>query len=65
MTTPRVTELPRRLEPVGGDTFLAGDEPAPRPLAVVLPFRAPTGRPRSRSRRNDRALHVVVPGDAA
>ena len=23
MTTPRVTELPRRLEPVGRDTFLA------------------------------------------
>ena len=53
MTTPRVTELPRRLEPIGSDTFLGGREdearpPAPpslaiarelRPLAIVLPLR--------------------------
>jgi hypothetical protein len=26
MTTPRVTELPRRLEPVGRDTFLGAAE---------------------------------------
>jgi hypothetical protein len=65
MTTPRVTELPRRLEPVGGDTFLAGYEAAPRPLAVVLPFRAPARRTRAPQRRNTPALHLVVPGDAA
>ena len=35
MTTPRVTELPRRLEPVGRDTFLG---------AVVLEFPQPVAR---------------------
>ena len=65
MTTPRVTELPRRLEPVGGDTFLAGCEAAPRPLAVVLAFRAPAGRTRALPRRTAPALRLVVPGDAA
>ena len=35
MTTPRVTELPRRLEPVGPDTFLG---------AVVLEFPQPVAR---------------------
>jgi hypothetical protein len=51
MTTPRVTELPRHLEPICADTFLGAredDSPAPRklsiaresrPLAVVLPLR--------------------------
>ncbi len=35
MTSPRVTELPRRLEPVSPDTFLGGD---------VLEFTPPTCR---------------------
>ncbi|HWI08063.1 MAG TPA: hypothetical protein VNT54_11170 [Solirubrobacteraceae bacterium] len=36
MTSPRVVELPRRLEPVAHDTFLAGCEPqAPRPVSYV------------------------------
>lgn len=34
MTSPRVIELPRRLEPVSRDTFLAvADAEAPRPVA--------------------------------
>jgi hypothetical protein len=38
MTTPRVTELPRRLEPSSPDTFLRGcGEEAP--LAVVVQLR--------------------------
>jgi hypothetical protein len=39
MTTPRVIELPRRLEPTSADTFLSGCEADLRPLAVVLPLR--------------------------
>jgi hypothetical protein len=39
MTTPRVTELPRRLEPIGNDTFLGGCEVDAGPLASVLPLR--------------------------
>ena len=35
MTSPRVTELPRRLEPVSPDTFLGG---------VVLEFPPPPAR---------------------
>ncbi|HEV2786790.1 MAG TPA: hypothetical protein VGV67_10405 [Solirubrobacteraceae bacterium] len=35
MTSPRVVELPRRLEPAGRDTFLAGCEPQPRLRAVA------------------------------
>jgi len=46
MTTPRVTELPRRMEPIGADTFL-GESPQ-RPSAVVLQFRPRSGRPRPR-----------------
>jgi len=30
MTSPRVVELPRRLEPVSRDTFLGADADAPR-----------------------------------
>jgi len=40
MTTPRVIELPRRLEPTSTDTFLSGCEGDPRPLGVVVPLRA-------------------------
>jgi hypothetical protein len=42
MTSPRVVELPRRLEPVSRDTFLSGDVGAPRSaarLAPVVPLR--------------------------
>ena len=36
MTSPRVTELPRRLEPVGRDTFLgAAEVEAFRPVSYV------------------------------
>jgi len=36
MTSPRVTELPRRLEPVARDTFLGAVEvDAPRPVSHV------------------------------
>lgn len=35
MTSPRVVELPRRLEPVGSDTFLAGCESQARLRAVA------------------------------
>lgn len=47
MTTPRVIELPRRLEPVTRDTFLAATEAGPRgELAQVIAF-----VPRERRRR--------------
>jgi len=39
MTTPRVTELPRRLESTGADTFLSGCDAEARPLAAVVPLR--------------------------
>ncbi len=66
MTTPRVTELPRHLEPICSDTFLGGredDAQAPpvlaavresRPLGVVLPMRPrdpQAVRPQPRRRR--------------
>ena len=36
MTSPHVIELPRRLEPSGRDTFLAGcDTPLPQPVSYV------------------------------
>ncbi len=36
MTSPRVIELPRKLEPVGRDTFLGGREiDVPRSVAYV------------------------------
>ncbi|MDX6681472.1 MAG: hypothetical protein QOG94_1511 [Solirubrobacteraceae bacterium] len=70
MTTPSVTELPRRLEPTSIDTFLGGD---PRPLARVVPLhsrerdparRSP--RPRPRPRRPLRPSGDPGPGgDAA
>jgi len=55
MTSPRVVELPRRLEPVSRDTFLS-DADAPRHDAHVAPvislrprdargLRRPTGEP--------------------
>jgi len=62
MTTPRVTELPRRMEPIGADTFL-GQAPQ-RPSAVVLQFRPRSGRPRPRLVRGVPAPRLVgPPGD--
>jgi hypothetical protein len=40
MTTPRVIELPRRMEPTSLDTFLGGRVAEIRPLATVVPLRA-------------------------
>ena len=57
MTTPRVTELPRRLEPVGRDTFLgaaggssstapaAGAVVALRPRRALAPLSAAASAP--------------------
>jgi hypothetical protein len=72
MTTPRVTELPRRLEPSSPDTFL-GTRAAPaapaacdtRPLATVVQLRprdplAP--RRRSSARGRVRTLRAVPSG---
>jgi hypothetical protein len=51
MTSPRVIELPRRLEPVARDTFLAGSETA-APRAVSHVGNVVALRPRdARSRR--------------
>jgi hypothetical protein len=67
-TTPRVIELPRRLESTSTDSFLdkAGTD---APLATVLQLRPRAGqraKRSSRSRRNGPALHLVAgPGDAA
>ena len=56
MTTPRVIELPRRLEPTSADTFLSGCEAELRPLAVVLPLQRDTapGRRPPHPRRGSR-----------
>ncbi len=74
MTTPRVTELPRRLEPSSRDTFLGAREDAPidrRPLATVVALRprdplAPRRRPPARrGPRPLRAVAAIGPGDSA
>jgi hypothetical protein len=55
MTSPHVTELPRRLEPVSRDTFLGGIEPRPRAeLAQVVALRPRD--PMARRRRPTRGL---------
>jgi len=72
MTTPRVIELPRRMEALSADTFI-GDAPVAatparpeREQAVVLPFRPRAGRRRSRPARHAPTGPVVVPyGDDA
>jgi hypothetical protein len=51
MNSPRVIELPRRLEPVTRDTFLGGIEPATRPAlapVIVLHPRRRLARPQPR-----------------
>jgi hypothetical protein len=67
MTTPRVTELPRRLEPSSRDTFLGPADEAP--LAVVLQMRPRDARrPPNRRRRASRPLALVPfigPGNSA
>jgi hypothetical protein len=81
MTTPHVTELPRRLEPICSDTFLGSGEDEssapprlviarePRPLGVVLPMRPrdPGSRPVAKARRRRRRPPQLGsgPGDSA
>jgi hypothetical protein len=53
MTTPTVVELPRRLESISRDTFLAAGESAPPAPGVVVPLHSRTApgavrRPRAR-----------------
>jgi len=50
MTTPRVIELPRRLEPTSLDTFLGGCDDRPPAVVVALRPRDGAGRRRSRAR---------------
>jgi hypothetical protein len=73
MTTPRVTELPRHLEPICSDTFLGSredDSPVsrkltiardPRAAGVVVPLRPrdplASGRPAKRRSRSRRPPH--------
>jgi hypothetical protein len=81
MTTPRVTELPRRLEPICSDTFLREDDVPPprlaavrepRPLAVVLQMRPRDplvarrpAKPRRVSRRPPHSGGMPGPGGDA
>jgi hypothetical protein len=69
MTTPRVTELPRRLEPIGNDTFLGGcdDDAQPpardlRPLAAVVQLRPRDPLAPRRAARARRGPHPPRPG---
>jgi len=69
MTTPRVVELPRRLEPTSTDTFLAGCDS--EVLAAVVPLRSRDTSAR-RAARSRRGLRPTRPtgdpgpgGDAA
>ena len=64
MTTPTVTELPRRLEPISPDTFI--EDVAPRPFAVAtagmgLVGRAEYGADSSASRDTTAPLPGVRP----
>ncbi|MDX6676357.1 MAG: hypothetical protein QOE31_409 [Solirubrobacteraceae bacterium] len=70
MTTPRVTELPRRLEPTSLDTFLG--DPAPPSRVVQLHSFDRDGDPRRRPPRGPRSSRKLRPmgdpgpgGDAA
>jgi hypothetical protein len=61
MNSPRVIELPRRLEPVTRDTFLGGSETAPRPRgAEVITFRTHGRRVRPQPRRGDPAPRAAA-----
>jgi hypothetical protein len=71
MTTPRVVELPRRLEPISRDTFLATGE-IDVPLAVVVTLRPRDARGMRRptmvrrgARPPLRAVPDLSPGDPA
>lgn len=66
MTTPRVTELHRRLEATSPDTFLTAAAADDGPLATVVVLRPRDGRRRRpRARRGAPALRLVDPGDSA
>jgi hypothetical protein len=78
VTTPRVIELPRRLEPISRDTFLgaggielpvAGEVDVPLAVVVALRPHAARGlRHPARIRRGGRRLRAVAdlgPGDQA
>jgi hypothetical protein len=61
MNSPRVIELPRRLEAVTRDTFLGGSETAPRPRgAEVIPFRTRGRRVRPQPRRGGPAPRAAA-----
>lgn len=62
MTTPRVVELPRRLEPTSADTFLGAERAEEPPLAEVIVLRPRAAR---RPRRGEPVLTLVGPGDSA
>jgi hypothetical protein len=64
MTTPRVTELPRRLEPSSRDTFLGSDDET-APLAVVLQLRPRSTHRSLRAARSLAAAPVQGPGNSA
>jgi hypothetical protein len=60
MTTPRVVELPRRLEPISRDTFLgAGEAEAPLAVVVALRPRGALGSRRAARARGARQLRAV------
>ncbi len=64
MTTPRVTELPRRLEPSSRDTFLgssAADDHAPLAAVVQLRPGAPLTARRSSKRHRLAQSFAVAP----
>ena len=61
MTTPRVTELPRRLEPTSLDTFL-GDAPPARVVPLFSRDRDPGRRPPPSGRRNRSVRPMGDPG---
>jgi hypothetical protein len=65
MTTPRVIELPRRLEATSADTFLGVNGRDPRPLVRVVALH-PRGRRPQAGRGARPALSLVDgPGDDA
>jgi hypothetical protein len=69
MTTPTVTELPRRLEPTSLDTFLGDPGPPARVVPLFSRDRDPGRRPPPRGRRGNRTVRPMGDpgpgGDAA